>query len=254
MIPSRVERSDAGGVRLWRPGGTVRLICLPPAGGSSASFQPLVRHLPEDWSVVAIDPPGHGGFAGVPLPDVSAMADAAALILGPADQPVFLLGHSLGSMVALRLAQAGRLRLNGLILCGLAPPSRIAGVRAVTDIHASDEAILSGLDRLGGVPAVVMEDLEFARLFVPPLRADLAAFAAEAEEWTNGRFAGLPAVPTLVVAGQEDPLAPPQFLRDWAAFSAQVRTEVVAGGHFFPQQNAPALARLLMSFARSGRE
>jgi len=253
VIPSMVERTAAGGLRRWRRDGVVQLICLPPAGGSSMSFAPLVPELPADWSVAAVDPPGHGGQPGEPLREVAALASAAARTLAFPGGPLFLLGHSLGGMVALRLAMSGRLRLDGLILCGLPPPARIARTRVVSDIHAADEEILGQLARLGGVPSEVMESPEIISYFLPPLRADLVAYAAETREWAGGRFTGLPDVPVLVVAGEEDPLAPPHFMPEWAAVGPRVRTEVVAGGHFFPQRNAAALVRLLTSFAGARR-
>ena len=186
----------------------------------------------------------------MPLTSVGALAAAVTRVLLPVREPVLLLGHSLGGMVALRLARAGQLTVRGLILCGVPSPQRIAGVQVAADVGASDEELLGELARLGGVPPAVMKSVEFARHFLPPLRADLAAYAAEADDWARGCFAGLPRVRVLVVTGDADPLAPPDCLRDWVGFAGRVTAGLVPGGHFFPQQNAPALAGLLKLLRR----
>src|SRR5688500_760941 len=56
-------------------------------------------------SVLAVDQPGHGRSSGPPLPDVEALADWTLALLDAADvQQAALVGHSMGSLIALEAA------------------------------------------------------------------------------------------------------------------------------------------------------
>ncbi|MGY0231770.1 alpha/beta fold hydrolase [Longispora urticae] len=72
---------------------------------SAMSFRSVARHLPPDWSLVALDLRGRGGSAGAPGPYgmTAHAADlaAAAEYLGA---PVVLTGQSMGAYAALRAA------------------------------------------------------------------------------------------------------------------------------------------------------
>lgn len=72
---------------------------------SAMSFRAVARHLPVEWSLVALDLRGRGGSAGTPGPYGMAAhaADlvAAAEHLGP---PLVLTGQSMGAYAALRAA------------------------------------------------------------------------------------------------------------------------------------------------------
>ena len=57
------------------------------------------------WNVLAVDLPGHGRSAGPPLATVPAMADWLTAVLDAAKiQKASLVGHSLGTLVALDCA------------------------------------------------------------------------------------------------------------------------------------------------------
>jgi pimeloyl-ACP methyl ester carboxylesterase len=84
---------------------------------SAMSFRAVARHLPADWSLVALDLRGRGGSAGLPGPyGMSAHAAdicAAAELLGP---PVVLTGQSMGAYAALRAAAVRQELFSRLVL------------------------------------------------------------------------------------------------------------------------------------------
>lgn len=85
-------------------------------------------------SVLAVDLPGHGRSAGPALPDVEAMADAVlALLAERGVQRAALVGHSMGSLIALEAASRAApdtttltLTISHLVLVGTAYPMRVS--------------------------------------------------------------------------------------------------------------------------------
>jgi pimeloyl-ACP methyl ester carboxylesterase len=79
-------------------------------------------------SVLAIDLPGHGRSPGPVLPDVEAMAEAVlALLAERGVSRAALVGHSMGSLIALEAAsraEAGS--ISHLVMVGTAYPMRVS--------------------------------------------------------------------------------------------------------------------------------
>jgi pimeloyl-ACP methyl ester carboxylesterase len=79
------------------------------------------------FGVLAPDLPGHGRSAGSPLSSIGAMADwTAALMSVVGVRAARLVGHSMGSLVALELAARHPERTTGLALIATAAPMRVS--------------------------------------------------------------------------------------------------------------------------------
>lgn len=126
------------GVRLRvfeRPGVGLPLLLLHGFGGAAWNFSELVPLLGERRLIVP-DLPGHGGSAPLPAaPSLTPYADAVAELL---DEPVGVLGHSMGGVVALRLAERRPELVHRLLLAapaGISSATRLGeatlGVAAV---------------------------------------------------------------------------------------------------------------------------
>ena len=77
-------------------------------------------------SVLAIDQPGHGRSAGPPLPSVEALADwTLALMSAAGVKAATLVGHSMGSLIALEAAARAPERITRLVLLGTAYPMKV---------------------------------------------------------------------------------------------------------------------------------
>ena len=77
--------------------------------------------------VVAVDLPGHGRSAGAPLASVEALADWLLALLGAAGiEQTALVGHSMGSLVALEAAARAPERASRLVMVGTAYPMAVA--------------------------------------------------------------------------------------------------------------------------------
>jgi pimeloyl-ACP methyl ester carboxylesterase len=77
--------------------------------------------------VLAINQPGHGRSAGPPLPSVQTLADWTLALLDAAGvEQATLVGHSMGSLIALETAARAPERITGLVLLGAAYPMKVS--------------------------------------------------------------------------------------------------------------------------------
>lgn len=79
------------------------------------------------FSVLAVDLPGHGRSGGAPLASVEAMADWLNALLEKASvNSAILIGHSMGSLIALEAATRAPSRIRGVALVGTAYPMKVS--------------------------------------------------------------------------------------------------------------------------------
>ncbi len=78
-------------------------------------------------AVLAPDLPGHGRSGGAPLPSIAALADWTAALIGAAGvSKARLVGHSMGSLIALETAARHPDKVSGLALIATAAPMRVS--------------------------------------------------------------------------------------------------------------------------------
>src|SRR3954471_11922672 len=88
-------------IRCFEGGEGPPLLLVHGLGGAAWNFSELAPLLPGRRLIIP-DLPGHGASSPLPAPTLGGFADVLAEIL---DEPVDVLGHSLGGVVALRLAE-----------------------------------------------------------------------------------------------------------------------------------------------------
>jgi pimeloyl-ACP methyl ester carboxylesterase len=212
------------------------------------------------FNVLAVDLPGHGRSEGPPLPSIGALATWLTLVINAADaQRAVLIGHSMGSLVALEAAATQPDRVQSLVLIGTAAsmpvhPDLLSA--AASNGHAAIDMVnLWGYGYaagLGGsrVPGVWMVGageriLEAARPGV--LHADLAACGTYGD---GVRAAGRVVAPTLLICGEKDQMTPVKSGRMLAAAIGGAMMETLAGaGHMLmaerPYEVQSAIAKHL---------
>jgi pimeloyl-ACP methyl ester carboxylesterase len=98
-------------------------------------------------AVLAPDLPGHGRSAGAPLTSVEALADWLLALLDAAGVgAASLVGHSMGSLIALEAAARAPERVRHLVLVGTAFPMKVSPAlldQARDDAHAAIENVLA---------------------------------------------------------------------------------------------------------------
>lgn len=92
--------------------------------------------------VLAVDQPGHGRSTGAPLASVEALADWVLALLDAADvNRAALVGHSMGSLIALEAAARAPERISHLVMVGTAYPMKVSEALLTTARDAPLKAI-----------------------------------------------------------------------------------------------------------------
>src|SRR5947208_8926064 len=172
------------------------------------------------YSVLAPDLPGHGRSSGAPLPTIADLADWTAALLDAAGAAkAWLVGHSMGSLIALETAARHPAKVSALSLIATAAtmtvgPDLLKAAEA-NDHSAVDMVSIWGLGfpaELGGslAPGLWMHSgaqrvLEQARPGV--LFSDLSA----CNSYQNALVAAAQiAVPATLILGERDMMTPAQ--------------------------------------------
>ncbi|MEW2283288.1 alpha/beta fold hydrolase [Streptomyces sp. NPDC047841] len=227
------ESGDRWFKRLTRGDGDVLLYLIPAAGAGPGTYRPWSAAAPAGLRIEAVLTPGREErFGEAPFTDVAALADRIAeKILGHADRPFGVFGHSTGALVAREVTR----RLEGsttgqraLFVAGALPPHLVGEPGP----EPTDEELLAHLNAWQGTPAELLADPAFLRTFLPTLRADMRLFHSCRREVSP---AGRVGVPMVALGGLQDETAPEghcEAWRPWAGGPFSVRR--VEGGHFFP--------------------
>jgi 3-oxoadipate enol-lactonase len=272
---------DLAGTRVyldaWGSAGAPVLLCLHGLGGGTHFFGALGETLGPQGQcrVIAIDLPGSGLS---PLATATATANAGAVSFSfsfdaVADlvvelargehmngQAVCLLGHSMGTILALEVIRRAPDLAAGLIVVG-GLPEPLDGARM--RIRGRVETIRRRRGIAGMGADVVAANFSqrsqtehpeltawFAKLFE---RQDPAAYTATAEAlaaWTARDLPPLDGVPCLVITGEEDRYAPPDAIHAFArTLPTRTRVEIMPDcGHLPFLEQPAAFAAIVSSF------
>jgi pimeloyl-ACP methyl ester carboxylesterase len=194
------------------------------------------------FGVLAPDLPGHGRSAGAPLPDIAEMADWTAALLDAAGaSKAKLVGHSMGSLIALETAARHPTKVTALSLIGttatMAVGPDLLKAAEANDHAAIDMVSIWGLGfqaELGGslAPGLWMHSgaqrvLERCRPGV--LFNDLSA--CNAYQRALAAAAGI-TVPATFILGERDMMTPAKGGKALAAALPNSRIVVLRGaGH-----------------------
>lgn len=234
--------TDPRGQQRWftapvpNPQASLRLFCLPYAGGGASVFVPWARASRDPRiEIRPVQLPGRETrldetpFAAIE-PLVAALANAIQPFV---TSPYALFGHSMGATVAFELAR--ELRRRGqplprhLFASGITAPDVPDQLEPLTGIEDDLEFVSKIAIRYGGLPEIVLENEELRALIVPALRADLTLH----ENYRYREETPLP-VDTTAYGGDTDALVSEAALGGWARHtSAAFDYRFYNGGHFF---------------------
>ena len=217
--------------------GSRTFVLLHGIGMGRSVFADLVDALGDDAHTMAIDLPGYGEAAEPPrTPTIERLADIVGAVLR--DRPrsdVTVVGHSMGTQVAVELAARHPRLVDRVVLVG---PT--VDVEART---ASRQLLRLAQDLAIESPTVIVRGgREYLRAG-PNLRLKMRAMISHRPEKTYPRVS----VPALVLRGSQDHVSPRRWARTVADLLPDGRfTEIEGHGHETMIRDArPAAAEIL---------
>ena len=196
-------------------------------------------------SVLALDLPGHGRSGGAPLPSVEALADWLIALLDSAGVArAALVGHSMGSLIALEAASRVPARVSRLVMIGTAYPMKVSEVLLTTARDAPLKAIdsvnafsHSGLGAKPSFPGpgswlhgggrALMRRVQAGQTAVNLFHHDFSV----CDQYAGGlQAAAKVACPVDFIIGERDQMTMPKHSREIAQAS-RARVHAVPAGH-----------------------
>lgn len=228
------------------------LVLIHGAGGTHQHWPAALRRLP-DWTVYALDLPGHGKSNGPGCDTVAGYRDALFEFCETEGlQQVVLAGHSMGGAIVQDFALHYGGRLAGMVLVGTGAKLRVSQqildglavdfegtARLITDwchgLGASDQMKRNFLQRLlAESPQVLLGDYAACNAF--DLRADLPSIHTS----------------TLVVCGTADIMTPPKFSEYLVQNLPDASLHLVPdAGHMVALEAADEATSMVEAFLRS---
>ncbi|CAI6340531.1 unnamed protein product [Periconia digitata] len=255
------------------------ILCLHGLGGSSDTFLPLLPHLPAKDNIVLVDFQGFGKTPLTKSPNIvtvaNHVADVGDLITAlqrnstSKNKSIFIIGHSLGAIVALQYAALHPEVINGLTLLGAGrsaariPAARermldlAASVRSKGIAFAAELATKSNFYESTPERTATLEAREAVKNAV--LAADPEAYARTCEaivDWEHKDPEYKKIVsPALFIAGDKDMISPVERSRDLSALlGGKSCVEVVKSGHQPILEDTAGVAEAINKFLRCAKE
>jgi pimeloyl-ACP methyl ester carboxylesterase len=223
-----------------RDRGQVLTLFLHGAGGSSQHWGPCLACLSECVRPLLVDLPGLGRSSGTVLATVG---DAVRFLerllaqLGVAP-PINCVGHSLGGLIAQQFALSAPSRVSRLVLIATAPRIRPHPDFLRAALTGSWELDVLRASFGSGTPREV-QDLVLNELPKTRLAEGATGFMDEPD--LREQVGALSAIPTLIVAGDDDIIISPRHSRSLHQKIAGSKLLIVPGGGHYVQAEQPEL-------------
>jgi len=211
------------------------------------------------YGVLALDLPGHGRSGGAALESVEAIAAWVIEVLDAAGvAKATLIGHSMGSLVALEIAGTQPARVAKIALIGTANPMRVS--EELLNATRDDEALAQDMVNIwshstyAAKPSnpgpgfwIVGENLRLMQRIRPGvMHTDFVACNVYAQ---GSKRAAAVTCPALLVLGADDLMAHPKGARGLQADIAGQRTVLVKScGHALMAEQPDAVLDALKGF------
>lgn len=248
-------RSDLGGLSAIIAGDGPLIVLIHGVGLRADAWDKQINALSNEFTVMAIDMPGHG--ASVLARDVTTLADYSNAIVAALPEPALVVGHSMGAMIALDLA--------------VRFPDRVRGVVALNAIYersdAARDAVMARAASLDGQTmadpsatltrwfgAVSSPEREACRTWlrdVDPAAYAMAYRVFASENGPSDTQLSALTCPALFITGSDEPNSTPLMSRGMAALAPQGRVLIIDGAaHMVPMTHAAPVNAALRDFAQ----
>jgi poly(3-hydroxyalkanoate) depolymerase len=263
-----VRQLEVHGLRLrvQEVGSGEPLLLINGLGGCLETWRTLTERLP-GRRCIAIDHPGTG-LSAVP-PGMLSMADIAHMYAAALDElgytEVDVMGFSFGGAVAQEFAHRHPQRVRRLILAATAygvgstpadPMTLMAASSPIRYISRTARRVIAPMiyrGRVGRNPELLQTELRGVNAH-PASMVGVYYQVSAYSRWSSAGWLHTLTMPTLVLGGSEDPMAPAVNSVVLARRIPSAKLVIISGGgHLFPFDSAEQVAPLLLDFLASER-
>jgi medium-chain acyl-[acyl-carrier-protein] hydrolase len=235
--------------RMARP--RARLFCIPHAGGGASAYRLWSRDLPADIEVLAVQLPGRETrLREAPLRRIEAIVEELVPALLPhLDVPFAIFGHSMGAVLAAATAAALGASARPLPMHLFLSARRAAHMpdRFPALSRLPDSEFVAELNRrYGGISPDVLGQPEILEIFLPTVRADIAAL----EAYQTVAPVRIPC-PLTILGGSDDSHVSRAELEAWGDGATRHREFFMfPGDHFYVvEERAAVVAHIATTLA-----
>ncbi|MFV2117027.1 thioesterase II family protein [Streptomyces sp. Act-28] len=215
------------------PSYELRMFCFHHAGGGPSLFHGWQQALAPETQVLPVLLPGRDRrIRESRFTDIDQVVEDLDRELGASlDRPYVLFGHSMGALIAHRVAAhrsaTGSRPPEAVFLSGCRPPHLKSGLPAADRVGR--EELIGWLVEIGGLPDELLGRPEWLALLLPVVIDDLMLCASA----TRRPITRVPR-PLYVFGGDTDRLAGSGDLSAWQAYTSTTFTMTLCnGGHFY---------------------
>ena len=219
------------------------------------------------WNVLALDLPGHCRSAGDPAATVEDAADFIIALMDAAGlEKATLIGHSLGSLIALEAAARAPQRVSQLVLVGTAFPMKVSPALLASSLNEPMKALemvnIFSRSTLAPPPSAMgpgtwVYGASMAlgrRVLASNPRVNLFHTGFKAcDSYTHGEETmAQVACPVLFVLGSADQMTPPKAAQGLIKQAANATVVYLPGGHQQMNETPEPLLEALTGFLKAG--
>ena len=240
---------------------TIDLVFLHGVGGSADTWAPQVAHFQDRFPVLAWNAPGYGGTQMLSELSFSGIAERLFEDISELDfTEVVLVGHSFGGMIAQQFVKDHPQVVNGVVLSSTSPAFGNPDGDFQKTFVADRTRPLDEGRSMADMAREVASRLLGSRPCAGALKAAETAMGQVPETTYRAtvsllttfdlrdNLARIP-VPVLVIAGEEDRMAPPDMMQRMASRIPHARFEVMpTTGHLAPMENPSLFNQLIDDF------
>ena len=217
------------------------------------------------FGVLAVNQPGHGRSDGPPLASVEALADWTLALMSAAGAPqATLVGHSMGTLIALEAAARAPERITRLVLLGTAYPMKVsdallgtardAPATAIDMVNALSISTLASKPSYPGPGMWVHGSNRALMRNQQALSTELNLFEHDfrlCDAYAGGAAAmAKVSCPTTLITGTRDQMTPPKATKELAAALKAKVVNVASGHHLMAEAPDAVLAGLRGALGR----
>jgi pimeloyl-ACP methyl ester carboxylesterase len=211
------------------------------------------------FGVLAVDLPGHARSAGAPLPSVQALGDWLIALLDAAGvEQAALVGHSMGSLIALEAAARAPGRVNRLVMVGTAYPMKVSEallgtarerpLQAIEMVNVFSHSTQSAKPAYPGPGSWLHGANRRLMQRVQADQRDVNLFAHDfvvCDAYANGlQAAAAVRCPVHLILGDADAMTPPKAARELGA-ALKAHVHHLSAGHSLMQEQPDAVLNAL---------